>query len=322
MRVMGIWDGWARGAAGLAIGAVAALSGAEAAAEGADPVAGILAQRFPDAKTLIEADRDYDEKALFSGAFQKLYEPGETLDKEGRIAERVFEIPATRSTLEVYRAYDKSLREQGLEPQFECKNKECGGSIGYILNKRGLRNSGNWNDQRYGLYAAPDQGVFVGLYVSKKRVSAPERRTVWVGLEIVATDAEQDELETLSADEIAKAIAESGAAAIYGLEFETDSAKLLPGSRPVLTEMAKYLKAHPKAEILLVGHTDTVGALDYNMDLSKRRAGAVRAALAQDFGVAAGRLAAHGVGYLAPKASNAEEAGRARNRRVEMVRVR
>lgn len=69
----------------------------------------------------------------------------------------------------------------------------------------------------------------------------------------------------------------------------------------------------------VVGHTDNVGGYDSNLGLSKRRAEAVVAALSRDFGIAAERLTANGVAYLAPVAVNTTEEGRAKNRRVELV---
>lgn len=87
----------------------------------------------------------------------------------------------------------------------------------------------------------------------------------------------------------------------------------------MLAEMAGYLQANPAVEVLIVGHTDNVGALDYNMGLSERRAGAVREALAARYGIAGARMSAHGVGFLAPAAPNDSDTGRAANRRVEMV---
>ena len=70
----------------------------------------------------------------------------------------------------------------------------------------------------------------------------------------------------------------------------------------------------------MVGHTDNQGGLDYNMDLSRRRAGAVVAALTEQHGIAADRLRPAGVGPLAPAATNDTEEGRSLNRRVELVK--
>ena len=75
----------------------------------------------------------------------------------------------------------------------------------------------------------------------------------------------------------------------------------------------------PDVIILLVGHTDNQGSHEYNLGLSERRAQAVRAALVADFGIGTARIEAYGAGFLAPKASHGNAAGRARNRRVEML---
>ena len=72
-------------------------------------------------------------------------------------------------------------------------------------------------------------------------------------------------------------------------------------------------------KIIIVGHTDNQGELAYNKDLSTRRAKSVEAALISDYGIAKDRLSAWGVGYLSPIASNRNEAGRTKNRRVELV---
>jgi OOP family OmpA-OmpF porin len=71
--------------------------------------------------------------------------------------------------------------------------------------------------------------------------------------------------------------------------------------------------------VALVGHTDAEGGLAANIDLSRRRAAAVRDRLVAQHGIAAERLSAEGVGWLAPRATNATEAGREANRRVEAV---
>ena len=124
---------------------------------------------------------------------------------------------------------------------------------------------------------------------------------------------------TINVTEIAAAIAKDGSAAIYGLEFAFNSAEILPASEPVLKAMASYLVGSPSQTILLVGHTDNVGSLDVNLDLSQKRSHAVLNALVESHNVPAAQLEAHGVGFLAPIAPNTTDAGRAKNRRVEMV---
>ncbi|MEA3431203.1 MAG: OmpA family protein, partial [candidate division WOR-3 bacterium] len=79
------------------------------------------------------------------------------------------------------------------------------------------------------------------------------------------------------------------------------------------------LQQNPELKLYVVGHTDNVGSLTYNMKLSQARADAVVTKLISEYSVNAERLEAHGFGFLAPVASNKTEEGRVKNRRVELV---
>ena len=125
---------------------------------------------------------------------------------------------------------------------------------------------------------------------------------------------------TVTAEALAKDLQASGHVALYGILFDTDKADIKAGSEPTIKEMARLLQANPGMKVYIVGHTDTQGALGYNLDLSQRRADAVALALVQRFRIDAGRLTAKGVGPLAPVASNDQEAGRVKNRRVALVK--
>lgn len=123
----------------------------------------------------------------------------------------------------------------------------------------------------------------------------------------------------VSSEQIAKAMGDEGKVVFYGIYFDTDKATLKAESTPTLVEMAKWLKTNAGAKVFIVGHTDMQGSVERNQKLSRDRAASVIAALTKDHGIKADRLGAEGVGPLAPVASNSGEAGRAKNRRVEMV---
>jgi outer membrane protein OmpA-like peptidoglycan-associated protein len=123
----------------------------------------------------------------------------------------------------------------------------------------------------------------------------------------------------VSSEQIARAMGDEGKVVLYGIYFDTDKATLKSESTPTLAEMAKWLKANASAKVFVVGHTDMQGSVERNQKLSRDRAASVIAALTKEYGIQADRLAADGVGPLAPVASNAGEGGRAKNRRVEMV---
>ncbi|HSC61436.1 MAG TPA: OmpA family protein, partial [Rhizomicrobium sp.] len=83
--------------------------------------------------------------------------------------------------------------------------------------------------------------------------------------------------------------------------------------------IAKLLKGQPKLSVYIVGHTDSQGGYDYNMNLSRGRAQSVAADLVSRYGIDKARLKTAGVGFLAPLGSNQTEDGRALNRRTELV---
>lgn len=93
-----------------------------------------------------------------------------------------------------------------------------------------------------------------------------------------------------------------------------------PESETTLAEVAKLLETDKGLKVNVVGHTDNIGGTDYNMKLSLERANAVVQALVGKHGISAMRLKAYGVGPLTPVASNDTEEGRAKNRRVELVK--
>ena len=117
-----------------------------------------------------------------------------------------------------------------------------------------------------------------------------------------------------------KALQTAGKVDIYGIYFDFNSDRIKPESEPVLREIAKVMTDNPTWSLNVNGHTDNIGGDAYNLDLSKRRAAAVKTALVTRYKVAATRLETSGFGASQPKAPNNTLAGRAQNRRVELVK--
>jgi len=113
----------------------------------------------------------------------------------------------------------------------------------------------------------------------------------------------------------------TGSYILDGVAFETGATALAQGSDDVLQRLAAFLRDNPSLRIALVGHTDSVGSLNGNIAISKRRAQAVRQRLIDGFDVPAAQIDAEGMGYLSPRASNLTEDGRTLNRRVEAIVV-
>jgi outer membrane protein OmpA-like peptidoglycan-associated protein len=149
-----------------------------------------------------------------------------------------------------------------------------------------------------------------------------ELRTDHTGMYIFTIVQREEMAQTIesSAEVFSNGLKNTGHAAVYGIFFDTGKAEIKPESAQAIGEIAKLLKTDPSLKIFVVGHTDTVGTLDANMRLSQARAEAVVASLVQTHGIAAARLKAFGSGPYSPVASNDAETGRAKNRRVELVK--
>jgi OOP family OmpA-OmpF porin len=122
-----------------------------------------------------------------------------------------------------------------------------------------------------------------------------------------------------NAADLSSGITGAGHIVVNGILFDTGKADVKPESDAALQEVAKLLKGQPSLKVYVVGHTDNVGGLTANIDLSKRRAASVVQSLTAKYGVSAAQLQSFGDGPYAPVASNHTEDGRALNRRVELV---
>jgi outer membrane protein OmpA-like peptidoglycan-associated protein len=268
-----------------------------------------------------------------------------TARAEGRLTRTVYVTAPGRSSLEVFRNFQNQLQGQGFAAAFQCAGADgCGEpfkELKYSWNDKAGQVGGSAitgdrgrfvqtvfdgaRDIRYALMRKGDgeKAAYVGLYVALNQggtfgdVSSALNQRVTALVEVLEPKAMEARIETVASDSIAASLRSGGTVALYGLLFDTDQAVLKPQSDAQLAEMVKYLRGGAM-KVYVVGHTDNQGALDYNLGLSDRRAKAVAAALAAR-GIPAARIAARGVGPLAPAASNADEAGRAKNRRVELV---
>lgn len=138
------------------------------------------------------------------------------------------------------------------------------------------------------------------------------------GITIVEKEAMAQEV-VADAKSLMSDIQATGHASVYGIYFDFDKTDIKPESEPAIKEIAKLLQENEGLKLYVVGHTDNIGAMDYNMKLSKARADAVMNELVTKYNISSERLKAYGMGSLAPVASNKTDDGRAKNRRVELV---
>ncbi|MEM9229124.1 MAG: OmpA family protein [Pseudomonadota bacterium] len=112
---------------------------------------------------------------------------------------------------------------------------------------------------------------------------------------------------------------DQGRAVLPGMDFAPGVTDVAPDVRSGLAQIARFMVTYPEARIVIVGHTDNVGSLESNIRVGRERAAAVRRALIEDYAIAPDRLDVAGAGFLAPLQRNDSEAGRAANRRVEII---
>lgn len=280
----------------------------------------------------------------------RLFVPARELELEGALTRIVYVLPAERSPLEVLRNYEDEILAAGGEVLFACEGADCGGDpersssggggdsslMMYFVYESDLMDEAfstgacalteSIDDQRFLAAKMPpssgDATVTVHTYglIAEGGCDALNGRTIAV-VHVLEPEAREKKMVRISADEMARTIGSTGRVALYGIFFDFDKIDIKPESAPTLEEIAALLNGQPALAVLIVGHTDSQGGFDYNLDLSRRRAEAVVTALTTTYGVDPARLRAAGVGMMAPAASNETEDGRAMNRRVELVKL-
>lgn len=292
-----------------------------------------LIQRFKGSSIRFAEKKAFDELLMAMGSEGK-----KPRAVEGARTTLVYVMPKDVSTLEAVRGYQAELAKLG-QVQILFQGVNAGGreeldsfNTAFMRQVYGDENPASrwmsWNKEyRYIAMQIKraDGDMFVTLYAGFNIDTSaahddliPFGRT-GVRLDIIEQKVREDRMVTVTSGEMSSALTKSGKVALYGILFDTAKVDIKPESNAALAEIGKLMKATPKLRLLVVGHTDAVGAFDGNRDLSQRRATAVVNALRTQFGIDASRLQSFGASFAAPVDSNESEAGRAKNRRVELV---
>lgn len=217
-------------------------------------------------------------------------EKGKKIEVEGRVYEIDYEIKkgfTPPSGLQVIRNYENAIKKIGGAKVYQDGSYEI-----WLKLDKGGKTFWVYVDFWHG----GGKGETYGITIVEKEAMAQE----------VVADAKS----------LMSEIQARGSASVYGIFFDFDKADIKPESEPAIKEIAKLLQENKSLKLYVVGHTDNVGTIDYNMKLSKARADAVVKELVTKYKVSSERLKAFGVASLSPVASNKTEEGRAKNRRV------
>lgn len=244
---------------------------------------------------------------------------------EGRVERLTWRIDTPGlTTLQLLAPLREQVEAAGYEILFQCDEAECGG-FDFRFKTEVVPAPDMYVDLRnYRFLSAVRDGTqALSLLVSRSRSAAY--------LQIVRVNPDPGDMPETPAPEVpatspapapqdlGEVLIAQGHAVLDDLVFDTGADALDPGAYASLQHLAAFMAAHPNMVIAVVGHTDSIGGLDQNIALSKRRAESVRDRLVGTLGVPAERVQAQGMGYLAPIASNLTPEGREANRRVEVI---
>ena len=209
-------------------------------------------------------------------------------DVEGALEEITYSCPEGISALQLSRNAETAMRQAGFTIVYNGKD---GWDNPSVTGSKG----GQWIFVRQ----APASNTYTMLAVLQKKM---------------------DQEMAVNAEGLAAEIEKSGHVAVYGINFDTGKATLKPESEAVLGEIQKVLSTRADWKMRVEGHTDNTGSKPANQNLSAQRAASVAAWLAAH-GIAKAQLTTQGFGDSKPVADNATDEGRARNRRVELVKM-
>lgn len=253
---------------------------------------------------------------------------------EGLVSRHSYVAPAGRSPAELLRNYKLEFQRLGLVTLYEKGTSDkgwFGPTLDQIAQEDHLGQILAYNESQERVLIGKSKDahpvyyyVFVTSYLDGiipdrlQGVVAKDRALAEVIL--IQPQKMEENMTFVNAADMSSSINSAGKVALYGIAFDTDKDSIRPDSRPTLQEIAKLLSSNSRLNVHVVGHTDNQGKSDYNLDLSRRRAATVVRELTSKYGIAANRLDSFGCGMYAPVASNDSDEGRAKNRRVELVK--
>lgn len=269
-----------------------------------------------------------------------------TLSAEGKVIDIIYGIDnsSNATVLEVQRNYEQALKNGGFEILFSAFGRKnitsrrsirdsypSFGGVDFMESLKNLKqknfrfafsnhNSSQNNDYAYFLASGKKGNTkyTLALHIMFNRTSQKELNgNIFVQAKIV--EAQEMDTGQVSASSIDEKIKNEGKEVFHNILFDFGSDKLTTESYAVIETLAEYLNNNTDKNYYIVGHTDNIGSLNTNQNLSEKRARAVLNTLTSKYEINTSQISAHGVGQLSPLAVNTTDEGRALNRRVEIV---
>jgi len=277
-----------------------------------------ILSRYPGSDIITYVKLDYEEYQLPLGATTSAKE--NSFEKTEKIAGAItrigYALKKTTSTTQVYGNFVAAMKKAGFNTLYTCSGEKCGSTSGW---QHFFTNSQVWG-------LKPSQRLIVGKKTVNKQdvylvvFTGEQSSRITYQIDVIESKAMQTNLVEIDTESLLQHLNDEGKVALYGIHFEIDKATLLPDSAAILQVVAEVLNKDKKMRVYIVGHTDDSGSLEHNITLSQQRAQAVVTELTAKYAIGSARLIGYGVGPYAPLGNNANEAGRQKNRRVEIIK--
>lgn len=293
-----------------------------------------MIERYPGQVIAWQHIENYQPYKVAVGPVKGYRSIADWIETEGRVTRTFYKYEGEdRTFAEVYKNYLDALKAEGfsilgegmsadrkgtaigsrqwMEVTFRANPATKPGAVGTMF-------SGTSSSGGAGAVVAKKERAVGTAYVI---VYVEQHSKNYIGtlIDIVEVEAAETGLVVVDAEAMGSDIDEYGRVVLDGIVFDFDKATLKPESKTALGVIADYLNTNPNKRFYVVGHTDSKGTFSYNNKLSSDRALTVADTLKKDYKIASDRLEPHGVGPLVPVFSNDNDAGREKNRRVELV---
>lgn len=304
-----------------------------------------LISRFVGSQLIGAQSQAFEAGQFFLPRKEAGFDPGKELDTsqtvraEGKVTRRLYVAPVGKSVLEVHRNFEQALKGAGLTVVSAVNGKGAwwGPDTHWLANFSAMNFLPPWASD----ISPMDRGDAMYVYGTLQHAGAKASVSVLtapaslmarsgykvkegvpltiVAIQVIEPTAMASGQVVVQADALQKGLEADGKVALYGIYFDSGKAMVKPESAAQLAQMAEVLRKAPELRVHIVGHTDNAGSFESNLALSQLRAASVVAALTGAHKIDTKRLAARGAASMAPVMTNQSEAGRAKNRRVEMV---
>jgi outer membrane protein OmpA-like peptidoglycan-associated protein len=255
---------------------------------------------YPGSKRIEAEKKDYGSYK-FAVKFDE-YDDRKEQAAEGKFYHLKYLLVADKSQLEILRNYENAFKAKGWQVVVAAEPDRI--YLGTVT-----------------AHQTTPQDIWAEVHCDPPETDDNDVQFIQYDITVIEGKKMEQAIEIKDASALSKELNASGRVAVYGINFDTGKATIKPDSEKALKEVGKLLEDNPGLKLSIEGHTDNVGDKQANQKLSEDRAASVKDYLVKNYKIAADRLATKGFGDTKPVADNKTDEGRAKNRRVELVKM-